>query len=493
MVKEVALFLTLLATPVMAADYVGNVCLDTEDARIEVSVLEVTTDRYLVVGEAVDGGAFDANGQLLINLNATKEYNVINYQFNLNSDTLKGSYWSIDRNGIQTSGSAALTTCEQPRTNFWTDIIVPEPEPEPEPDNPWDDIVVPEPEPEPEPEPQPEPEPESGLMWEVNDSPVTTWGDTFKYCVNTNSAGYDDWRMPSLVEIETLPEQDKTYWYSDGYLLAFDFSTKEIVAEKAGGNRHSTRCVRGNVEYPTYKDNGDGTITQVGEYLMWEKDPYDRAEHGSVNWISGQRYCRDLELGGFDNWRFPTIEELEGLVDTRYQPTFDPIFPNTYGGNYWSSTETSQYSIAAVNFKFGYRTVSGNQSPGLGIKCVRTTGAWYEDTLVVQRRFLLADGFMQDTVTGVSWDLAPSEDTMNWEEANSYCANKGLEVPTLQELQSLVGICNSPFNLEKQFWTNQDTSTDSRGPSAVIVNFTREEVVNWKQSSPAKVLCKGAN
>jgi hypothetical protein len=42
---------------------------------------------------------------------------------------------------------------------------------------------------------------------------------------------------------------------------------------------------------------------------MWAKK-----DNGSdVGWLEASDYCRSLQLGGYSDWRLPTIEELEGI------------------------------------------------------------------------------------------------------------------------------------------------------------------------------------
>jgi Protein of unknown function (DUF1566) len=46
--------------------------------------------------------------------------------------------------------------------------------------------------------------------------------------------------------------------------------------------------------------------------LMWAgKDNFGR----DVNWVQALKYCLDLRLGGYADWRLPTIRELEGIYD----------------------------------------------------------------------------------------------------------------------------------------------------------------------------------
>ena len=55
--------------------------------------------------------------------------------------------------------------------------------------------------------------------------------------------------------------------------------------------------------HPTWTDPATG--------LMWA-----RKDNGSdVNWNQASDYCSKLQLAGYNDWRLPTIEELQGIYD----------------------------------------------------------------------------------------------------------------------------------------------------------------------------------
>jgi hypothetical protein len=55
--------------------------------------------------------------------------------------------------------------------------------------------------------------------------------------------------------------------------------------------------------------------------LPWWPDPatglrWTRQDNGGdVNWNQASSYCQNLGLGGYSNWRLPTIDELAGIYD----------------------------------------------------------------------------------------------------------------------------------------------------------------------------------
>lgn len=48
-------------------------------------------------------------------------------------------------------------------------------------------------------------DPSTGLMWTAEDNGNDiTWGKAIKYCQNLSLAGYSDWRLPSVDELERI-------------------------------------------------------------------------------------------------------------------------------------------------------------------------------------------------------------------------------------------------------------------------------------------------
>ena len=66
-----------------------------------------------------------------------------------------------------------------------------------------------------------------------------------------------------------------------------------------------------------FTDNGDGTITDNELGLMWGQAD----NNGNVNWHQAEKWVLFTFpftiVKQYDNWRMPTISELQSLVDTR--------------------------------------------------------------------------------------------------------------------------------------------------------------------------------
>ena len=105
----------------------------------------------------------------------------------------------------------------------------------------------------------------TGLMWQQQDDDITrNWADAGTYCDNMTLAGYADWRLPSIDELESIillgssPTIDTTYFpntnassywsstplaYSTSYAWFVNFSNGYVYStDKTLG--YYVRCVR---------------------------------------------------------------------------------------------------------------------------------------------------------------------------------------------------------------------------------------------------------
>lgn len=70
--------------------------------------------------------------------------------------------------------------------------------------------------------------------------------------------------------------------------------------------------------------------------LMWSRE---NVPGGRMNWAKAKEACAALKLGGFTDWRLPTIQELLTLVDyERHEPAINTDFFACESSWYWTST-----------------------------------------------------------------------------------------------------------------------------------------------------------
>ncbi|HPV98672.1 MAG TPA: DUF1566 domain-containing protein [Spirochaetota bacterium] len=126
-----------------------------------------------------------------------------------------------------------------------------------------------------------------------------------------------------------------------------------------------------------FTDNGDGTVTDHGTGLVWQK--CSRGQNildcsgtaTNATWQEALQYCRNLSLDG-RSWRLPSVNELKSIVN--YSKSGTKIntgyFPNTLS-NYWSSSTAVENAVPAwyVHFFNGNVSIS-NKSSFYLVRCV---------------------------------------------------------------------------------------------------------------------------
>lgn len=239
---------------------------------------------------------------------------------------------------------------------------------------------------------------------------------------------------------------------------------------------------------PRYVDNGDGTVADEVTGLTWSKSP-DLNGDGVINAEDKLTYSEALagaktfRLGGFGDWRLPTIKELYSLIEfdgntptgqngTDGTPFIDTdYFEFGYGDTsagervidaqfatrtkYVSTTMNGADTMFGVNFADGrikgYPTSSTPNAPGgktFYVLYVRGNPEYGTNDFVNN-----GDGTITDRATDLMWSKTDSGQGMDWEAALAWVQEKNAEnylghddwrLPNAKELQSIVAYDRSP-------------------------------------------------
>ncbi|MCD6497508.1 MAG: DUF1566 domain-containing protein [Deltaproteobacteria bacterium] len=231
----------------------------------------------------------------------------------------------------------------------------------------------------------------TGLEWQRGvATEAYDWWDARDYCSNLSLGGADDWRLPSRIELvsildfggldptidhDAFPDTPSDFFWSSSPVpflnLAYGvrFELGFIYDHDPTGTGH-VRCVRGSYEHPDPRfDWTDEVVTDHGSGLEWQRGHTD-----ARLWVDALAACEELDLGGHQDWRLPTLKELQTLVDgRRLQPSIDVVaFPDTPSEWFWSSTpiQFPPNEGWATSFTDGYASIHAFSEFHLA-RCVR--------------------------------------------------------------------------------------------------------------------------
>jgi len=229
------------------------------------------------------------------------------------------------------------------------------------------------------------------------------------------------------------------------------YNNKEQIAGPAKGEAFYGQDAQYTGNVPSYTDNGDGTVTDNVTGLTWAQD----LSKASMVWEDAADYCNSLKLGGYDDWRLPSIKELWSLRDfSQGWPWLDTDYFHLVGdgsqGAQQHSWSSNYYLVdteeAVKHVAFAVNDWTGHIKVFDGKRFVRAVrGTPYGENDFVDNK----DGTVTDNATGLMWAQDDSQKAMNWEEALAYAENSTYggyddwRLPNIKELQSIVDYSGS--------------------------------------------------
>jgi len=235
----------------------------------------------------------------------------------------------------------------------------------------------------------------TGLIWETKSTDShdvnfagfkCKWHETQEYIDKLNKSeygGFSDWRLPNKEELRSIVDYNDVtpavdthffptlmtdfYWSKEVFLaddklawgIYFGYgcgicNLKEskffIMAVREGYNKSF-----GDSSAYNFIDNNDGTITDGNTNLMWKK-----GECPDLSFDEALKYCEEMNLAGYNDWRMPNIKEIATLLDlsfegdTWFHKKYFPDIKTAPLGFYWSSSTYAATFGWGVNFQFGY-------------------------------------------------------------------------------------------------------------------------------------------
>ncbi len=249
-----------------------------------------------------------------------------------------------------------------------------------------------------------------------------SWEDAVEFVENLQFAGYSDWRLPTSKEFQSIvyqscqsPDSEKEltiecfpyakidvscFWtdisksYYDPNAQKFCFNSN-LTRQTEKKEQNFVLAIRGKKALPAvFRDNHNGTVTDITTDLVWHQ-----AENKSMTWKNALKYCQNLIIGGYNDWRLPTIKELSTLPDDTF-PRYrikNEYFRGARPAGYWSSSTSPLFSDFAwfIRFDDGLEH-SGHKGRRYFVRAVRSEKQPSYEAIVVEEDLITEDDVTED-------------------------------------------------------------------------------------------------
>jgi len=250
----------------------------------------------------------------------------------------------------------------------------------------------------------------TGLMWmEVDADTTMDWENALSYCENLSYAGYDDWKLPDVKELQSLVDYSGNYPAIDSDFVCTEFSEDN--------------------PYYYYWTSSNAYFSQhdpTNYYAWYVAFGFAVGENGEDSHGAGAvRFLPKSESNGASS------EGSEGQTEASVRAV-------RIDDNYYNDAT----SKVVTTGQFNSYDDDGNQiTPNIG-------EAFYgqDSDYSTSPSFSFTDngdGTITDNNTGLIWEKTPSDDHFSVEEAEAYCEELELgekddwRIPTAEELFSI--------------------------------------------------------
>ncbi len=309
--------------------------------------------------------------------------------------------------------------------------------------------------------------------------------------VGCNSDSSDNSSSSDTTDETDATDDGDTTGYAivdSGQVTCYD-DTGELVTCPAEGESFYGQDSQYDGNQPSYSYNGDGTVTDNVTGLMWQQSP-DTNGDGNIEAADKLTYDESVagagtcNLGGYTDWRLPTIKELYSLIDfsgvdpSGYEGTdtsgLIPFIDTFYFDFAYGDTDAgervidSQYAssniyvdehaggglLFGVNFADGRIKGYGLSMPSAGVEktffviYVRGNSDYGQNDFSDN-----SDGTITDASTELMWSQNDSGEGLTWEAALAWVQTKNAEtylgysdwrLPNVKQLHSIVDYTRSP-------------------------------------------------
>ena len=191
------------------------------------------------------------------------------------------------------------------------------------------------------------------------------FGSALIFCNELEEDGFSDWFLPTIEQLIysvgggcEIPDQrtDNVLWsstplfnsyYSTEYVYMIGENQDALIQSDKGNGLNRCRCVRfgegETSEGSTGSSNSstdlssEQTITMIGpmytdadypDFQDWQDYYYDNGSN-YMDYFSAIKFCSELEYNGYNDWRLPSINQIQNYVSNNNDifsiPGFDDI------------------------------------------------------------------------------------------------------------------------------------------------------------------------
>jgi hypothetical protein len=228
----------------------------------------------------------------------------------------------------------------------------------------------------------------SGLMWTTSSLGSGNWADTLALCDAHTHGGFNDWRLPSEEDVQSLLDLFSSHealtftaFFSNSIIADFCWTRNlsatdrtrarafsllsGTVTDRSATLGYEGMAVRGARQH-RFTDNGDGTALDNRTGLMWATANGSGGVPRSFE--EALVSCRDLIVAGHEDWRMPNRSEMLSLLDAAMDQTSNCLA--VFGEPvdiYWTSTSAAaadldqyawqiNFSADAIDISLGFYT-----------------------------------------------------------------------------------------------------------------------------------------
>jgi hypothetical protein len=214
------------------------------------------------------------------------------------------------------------------------------------------------------------------------------------------------------------------------------------------------------------------TTPPKGDWRPQDVFSYKDGEPRRRPYHEGVQYCKQLRLGGYDDWRMPNMKEGHTIahyaaarptIHTRYFKDVDPGIPG-YGdrgkGGMWAGPIAPDHNNSGWHLGFIDGHFMGY--PRGGYKTTRCVRADNNGGYFLPNYSMNGDGTVTENVAGLMWVQETRSGLLDWEEALQYCEDLEFsgygdwKLPGNKEMTSIVDLTKQKPALDATVFPDTD-------------------------------------